>query len=314
MIKHGVKEEVERDEELKEYLAVCKMDENTVEEVFSKWSLLASLNPEHQFAWNILKLFMLKLEGELNYKMDQKYSKYKNLLENDELEDVSDFEKKYVLSQDSITITGIQNNCKSYAVWNHRKYIYRYINKERDYKLCKRLFEMDPRNFHCWNYSRSNGYSYEMDLMNPSSLKCTNVSKMVAIDPGNRAYWELLQVNALKKEAFYLKLHQEYAKIIFMEPFKGRIVFGEREVAVNWTKCVKLDYNGPFNQDTILGKKEGEGSMAEATLNLNQYSFKQIDEPSIVSMVLELEPSNCHALKTRAFFKNDRCLIAVIKS
>ena len=253
--------------EIKYYKELLQMNENTADEIFNKYRQLAIENPDDFFFWNVLKLFIIEYKKE-NVEVDHKYQNMLAIIRNNVNYD------KHIISQDNITVTGIQNNSKSYAVWNHRQYIYDFIDKERDCTLCQKLLLMDPRNFHCWNYLKANHYKIKQDLENISSLGYNMINKMIMIDTTNAGYWKQLLIKPIMESFFWVKIYSDRALVIFSKPFKGKFAFNKKTYLINnWSKILII-------QDVI-----------------DESNLVLIEKPPILKVVLDLEPMNIYALE-----------------
>ena len=285
MIKHGVTH-VDSAKVLqmkyKEYKDLLDAPENTTNEIYLKYSRLACECSEDFKFWNILKLFILKYENKLDIVKDEKYNKYVKILKED---NDKQFKQKYVDTQDNLTYLGIQNNCKSYSVWNHRKYIYKYINVTNDYKLCNLLFKLDPRNFHCWNYTKLFGYKIPTDLNNYSSLDTSlgDLSKMIMTDIDNRGFWDLLQMKLFEQREFYLKQMLNGMKIVFNKVFAGELEIDGYKINVEnvtkhiYIKNIKISLESVIKIDNIT------------------YTMHKMTIPNVVKQILKIEPENENA-------------------
>ncbi|KAL6122275.1 hypothetical protein NUSPORA_00691 [Nucleospora cyclopteri] len=304
MIRHGVKEEILSGEDLaktKEYFFIKEMPENTVEEIFQKYRRMASYNPDDYFAWNILKLFVLKHGQQLDYVDNDAYSKYVEILKNEKI----DYER-HVQSQGKITGIGIQNNCKSYAAWNHRLFIHKHLNKEIDYKLCQLLLKVSPRNFHCWNYTKLLGHQMPINLDNPSSLQIKNVVQMIFTQPEDSAVWNLFETAFFGKSAFYLKKAWNKVEIMFNDVFKGVIKYDSRKYEVKTAiKYYLINNTESENLDEQL----------KVTLDLDRIKLKEVKMPLFVENILQLDPKNIYGLRFKLKFteKNREEIVKKLK-
>ena len=64
-----------------------------------------------------------------------------------------------VLARDELKLVevALQKNPKSYAAWQHRKWIISHkklVDLDQELHLCNLLLSVDERNFHCWSYRR----------------------------------------------------------------------------------------------------------------------------------------------------------------
>ena len=74
---------------------------------------------------------------------------------------VERMDKEQVGIELELTTKCIKTNPKSYAAWYHRQWIIKQLtgddkknilDYQSDLKLTEKLFCLDSRNFHCWNY------------------------------------------------------------------------------------------------------------------------------------------------------------------
>lgn len=304
MIKHGVQdtgdEEKQDAQYCEEYKKMLVMPENTRDEIYKKYSVLAVENPDDFFFWNILKLFVAVYE-ETEFKvLPKEYQKYLDIIKKEGV-----LFEKHIKTQDDLTFYGIQNNCKSYAVWNHRRYIYAYVNKESDMKLCKMFFEFDPRSFHCWNYVKSMGYEIPVDVENYSSLEFRDdlkVSRLIMIDPNDEGHWLLLKRKIFLREEFYVKVKSHCIEFIFNSVFKGTIKINGNEYTANdITKFFRIE------------EKVEDVEMFNVEINNVLFKLEAFVMPRVVQEILKLEPNNFYANRFYAYFKNKTNKFYLIK-
>lgn len=303
MIKHGVQEE-EKQHELEKrtakYVAILNIPENTLNEIFEKYSALAVENPDDVRAWNILKLFVLKYDGQIECVKDMKYKKYIDLLRNQ----VIDYEA-YVRTQDDLSFKGIQVNCKSYAVWNHRVFLNAHINKERDIKLCEMLLKLDSRNFHCWNYCRKFGYDIKINVDNYSAIVHREKlcpSKLIVLNSLNKAYWQLLEKKMFFDNFLQMEVKGSCINIVFSTLFKGKLlVFGETHDVKENTLFLKIN----------VDEKTNIGERIDLRLNETKFVCEKIKEPEIIGFILKNEPNNPHAKSLKKKMSTKKYFVSV---
>ncbi|KAI5151595.1 geranylgeranyl transferase type-2 subunit alpha [Enteropsectra breve] len=297
MIRHGVLYDTEAEDEnaVKEILEVQSMKDSE-----EKWKRMVVLNPDDYRCWNLLKEKYLHSDG-------------MRLI-------MKEYSEKAISEMLKLTQDAIEANPKSYFPWHHRLIFITLLlehnaedvnNRElsekmlaREKRLCNILLQMDPRNFHCWNYLRMIKIEMPCDFSNFSSLQNYSdySNDIVFTDPHDEGSWRYLDkvLANSRRGLFHVRDYGCYCEIVFCQVFNGSVSYkmlgATEETAAKIGPCLvhRISCSGVSSISPVIRIKGNEYALVKERL------------PAVIDEILELEPECTHALVRKLSYVNER--------
>ena len=240
----------------------------------------------------------------------------------------------------NLTQKAIEANPKSYCTWHHRYFFYKDAKMSSFYerKLCKALFSLDPRNFHCWNYCRRLGFVMPVDFRNYSSmfagltgyeikgyesrenklLRCgsntirtghlvSNCSadtllraeRNIYTDPDDEGAWRHYSaITEYKGDKSIFYVRRSRTDIL--------VIFRDPFIGTVEFRRKPHEIQCFVRAYRIIDQEENDSELS-ITLNGVPYTLCMDSEPAVVEGVLQLNRDCVFALKERLSFTKDEC-------
>ncbi|KAI4293106.1 geranylgeranyl transferase type-2 subunit alpha [Pancytospora philotis] len=243
MIRHGVAEGTAQEdrEAVERFMQIERMEEGT-----ARHEQMAVANPDDYRSWGVLKRSICGRKAG--------WEEHSRQLE---------------LAQNAIEV-----NPKSYYPWHHRLFVFGLLRGAgtdakklerllaREKALCNVLLQMDPRNFHCWNYCLRMRLPMALDYSNSSSVNFSlsrhlyaaeetagpgitleSALRFVYTDPNDETAWRCLQrvVAGARKAPFYMRVYASAVEMIATAPLNRRIALPAHAIVQRSEAEIVLD-------------------------------------------------------------------------